>query len=94
MLDTAYLLHTALETICPVLGVSIGDQSDKRTWRIDYADGTTKEQEQALQQLLATFDPATAVKPMDVAGLLSRVSALEANVTALDAATSTPLTAA
>lgn len=40
--DTLINVVTAVVTACPqVIGVSIADWSDKSSWRIDYAPGTT-----------------------------------------------------
>lgn len=44
-MDPATLVHTALLSAgIPLIGVSIGDATDKATWRIDYAPDATSEQ--------------------------------------------------
>jgi hypothetical protein len=45
-------VHEAIEAVCPIVGVSIGDKADKSTWRIDFADNATEEQRAAAQVVL------------------------------------------
>ena len=54
-----------LQTIAPVDGVMIGNEQDKSTWRIDYAESVTVNQKQAVSEFIAAFDP-TAPIPDDV----------------------------
>lgn len=55
-------LHEAIESVCPIDGVSIGDESDRTTWRVDYCDAATSQQRAAADQVLASYDPLDWVK--------------------------------
>jgi hypothetical protein len=68
--DTAARLHDALRAVAiPILGVSIGDSADRRTWRIDFAPSATAEDRAAAAQVVATLDvtepaPAPVARPL------------------------------
>ena len=51
-------LDVALKAVCPIHGVSIGRETDRSTWRIDFKDEATAEQRAAAGDALAAFDPA------------------------------------
>lgn len=55
-------LHDAIAEVAPIAGVSIGDWSDKQTWRVDYSASATGEQKAAAQSVIASFNPV-AVRP-------------------------------
>lgn len=50
-------LHEAISAICPIDGVSIGDPSNKATWRIDFAAAATAQQRAAATAIIASFNP-------------------------------------
>jgi hypothetical protein len=50
----------------PIVGVSIGREDDKRTWRVDFAAGATVQQRTAAAALITAFD-ATAPATRDAA---------------------------
>ena len=54
---SAHELHEAVSAVCPISGVSVGDWSDKATWRIDYADHASDESKKSAQSVVAAFDP-------------------------------------
>ena len=55
-------VHQAIAAVCQIGGISIGDENDKTTWRIDFADGATEEQKALAAAALAAFDIAGAMK--------------------------------
>ena len=50
----------AVQAVCPVRGVSIGDPADKSTWRIHFATEATDAQKNAARGVLDAFDIAAA----------------------------------
>ena len=53
-------LHEAIAKVCPITGVSIGNVNDKATWRIDFAPGSTAQQQTTAMGVLQGFDVAAA----------------------------------
>lgn len=53
-------LHEQLAAICPIHGISIGDENDKGTWLIDFQPQATAPQRAAAIQLLAQFNIQSA----------------------------------
>lgn len=49
-------LHNQITKVCPIDGVSIGIESDKRTWRIQFKSEATEAQKQEAQGILEAFD--------------------------------------
>ena len=49
------VLDINLKKVCPIIGVSIGREDDKATWRIDFDDSATEEQKQAAMNLVDAF---------------------------------------
>jgi hypothetical protein len=79
-MPNAKSLHDAIAAVCPIDGVSIGDWSDRETWRIDYQDRPTSDQQAAAQAALLAFDPAApANNPVYVPAstVLGRLTAAE-----------------
>lgn len=69
-MDISYL-HEQLEATIgrSIGGVSVGNATDKATWRVDYAPGTTAAQITAAQNFITAYDPATTrpvTIPLDV----------------------------
>ena len=52
----AQKLNDAVAAVCPIDGVSIGDEADKATWAIRYAAIATVSQRSAGAEALAAFD--------------------------------------
>lgn len=52
-------LDLMLRAIAPIDGISIGNEADKRTWRIDFAPEATDAQKAAAKAFVASFDPST-----------------------------------
>ena len=48
-------LDTAIRAVCPIVGVSVGDWSDKSKWKIDYQSSATQEQKVAAAAILASW---------------------------------------
>ncbi len=56
-MNEAYLLDSALKAAgIPIVGVSIGDPTDRATWRVQLLDTATKEHEAAAQALIQSLD--------------------------------------
>lgn len=55
MKNIAGQLHNEISKVCPIVGVSIGDENDKATWRIDFKNEATKEQKQKAMTILNSF---------------------------------------
>jgi hypothetical protein len=51
----ASALHDAIAAVCPIVSVQIGNLNDRTTWVIVYAPSATAAQQQAGQQILASF---------------------------------------
>jgi hypothetical protein len=47
-----YTLHRQIETVCPIIGVSIGDAEDKTTWKIYFKDEATEDQRAQAQAVI------------------------------------------
>lgn len=56
----AATLHKRISEVAPVKSVSIGDYSNKKTWRIEFEGEATAAQRQAALQVVNDFDPSTA----------------------------------
>ena len=61
-----------------IIGVSIGDPSDKTTWCIDFSPNATDQQKTAATAALTTFDPS-AISKNDVVNERERRLALGFN---------------
>jgi len=74
----AAALDKALKAVCPIDGVSIGREDDKKTWRIDFRDGATAEQRASAADVLAAFDPSGVQEPVkrDVLAELDEANAV------------------
>jgi hypothetical protein len=53
-------LDSAIQTVAPIIGVSLGRSDDKSTWRIDFAPEATPEQRDAAAAVVAKFDVVAA----------------------------------
>lgn len=63
-------LHRKIAAVCPIDGVSIGDWSDKKTWRISVYDAATDSQKAAAQAVIDAFDPSVTPSNTIVDGLV------------------------
>lgn len=61
--DDAGTLHAALQTICPITRVTIGDLSDRRTWSVVYDPACTTAQKTQAAALIAARDMTLTVPP-------------------------------
>jgi hypothetical protein len=50
------ILYEKIKAVCPVVGVSVGNWTDKGTWRIDFDTGATPAQKAAAQAVVDAFD--------------------------------------
>ena len=82
MNTVAARLTRAIEFVCPIYGVSIGRRDDRSTWRIDFKEEATIQNRRDAVTVLNEFDPAEPPEPPTVE---SRLEALEARITALEA---------
>jgi hypothetical protein len=55
-MELASRLHSAIEKVCPIVGLRIGRRDDKETWQIAFADEATKTQRAEAMTVLAGFD--------------------------------------
>jgi hypothetical protein len=77
-MELASRLHSAIEKVCPIVGLRIGKRDDKETWQIAFADETTKKQRAAAMTVLAAFDadaPDNLPASPSVAGDLAALKA-------------------
>lgn len=49
-------VHAAVQKVCPIVGVSIGDPDDKRTWQASFAPEATAEERQSAEHVISDFD--------------------------------------
>jgi hypothetical protein len=54
-MNTAANLHKAIEAVCPIDGISIGDVNNKTTWDIQFKTSATAQQRINAQTILDTF---------------------------------------
>lgn len=75
---TAYGLTRALERAgIPIVGVSVGREDDRTTWRCDFRDTATAAQRAHAASLMATYDAATdALLAQDLADKALALKAL------------------
>lgn len=50
-------LHSVIEQIAPIMGVSVADPDDRSTWSICFKDEATEEQKDAALALLESWAP-------------------------------------
>lgn len=77
-MDIIELLHAQINQSAPIDGVSIGDENDVSTWRIDFKDGVTAEQRAAALQVIAQFDMQAVRGRIQRAGGRRRAAKAEA----------------
>lgn len=70
-------VDAALKAVCPIDGVSIGRDSDKTTWRIDFSESATADQRAAAQGVIDSFDVTKTLQ----------ISAIDDQLEAIDDAT-------
>jgi len=56
-------LTAAIANVCPIDGVSIGNESVRASWRIDFKAAATAEQRAAAATVLASFDAEAPPEP-------------------------------
>lgn len=77
-------LDAALRLVAPIEGVSVVDENDKSTWRVDFKPEATSDQRAAAQAVIDTFDvdadpvPAT-ITPMQGKRQLFAMGLMTAN---------------
>lgn len=49
-------LHTAISAVCPIHGVSMGDENNRATWAADFAPEATEAERTAAQNVIDTVD--------------------------------------
>jgi len=59
-------LHNAITAVCPIHGVSIGDETDKTTWTISFKDEATDEEKTAAQAIIDAVDVSILDDPVTV----------------------------
>lgn len=78
--DIALALTEAIQKICPIDGVSLGDIADKQTWNIAFRPDATNEQKAAAQAVVDSFDPNAPVVPSEVSPRQARLALLGAGI--------------
>ena len=58
MIRLAEALTKAIQSVCPVHGVSLGTYEDKSTWRIDFKPEATTQQRADAQAVVVAFNVA------------------------------------
>lgn len=74
MLNLAAQVDLALRAAgLPILGVSIGNRTDKTTWRVDFTPEATDKQRTEAAALISAFEPAVDVElaPITLEGVLT-----------------------
>lgn len=66
-MNFAMTLTRLIQAVAPIEGVSIGQQDNKATWRVDFRPEATPIQKAAAQIVIAGFDPDTADIRSDLA---------------------------
>lgn len=72
-------LHQSISAVCPIDGVSIGDVTDKSTWRVGFTLDATDAQKAAAQAALSSFVFTTPV-PQTVSPRQARLALLGAGL--------------
>lgn len=49
-------IYSEISIVCPIDGVSIGNTSDKSTWKINFSQSATAQQRSAAQAAIENFD--------------------------------------
>jgi hypothetical protein len=57
--QTALQLHDAIEKVCPITGVSVGNLDDRLTWVFHPTPEATPEQIQAAQHIIDIWNPTS-----------------------------------
>lgn len=57
-MNVAGPLHDAIAVVCPILGVSVGDATNKATWIITFDPSATAAQQSAAQNVVTNFNPS------------------------------------
>ena len=52
---SARLLHDKVASVCPIVGLAIGDPADRSTWRIDFSPSATSTQISDANALIASL---------------------------------------
>lgn len=72
-------LQNAIEAVCPTIGVSLGSKNDKSTWRIDFAESATAEQQQAAEHVVLQYEYAEDI-PVAVTMRQARLALLQSGL--------------
>src|SRR3989304_349143 len=85
-------LTAAIANVCPIDGVSIGNESVRASWRIDFKAAATAEQRAAAATVLASFDAEAPPEPDPQAPVLDlkAYAAAKRYVERAEASCSTP----
>jgi hypothetical protein len=49
-------LHLAINAIVPIVGVSVGNPTDKTTWTVTYAQEPSEEQKSQVRSVIEAFE--------------------------------------
>lgn len=63
--EMLFQLHNKIAKIAPINGVSMGEEEDKATWRIDFSEEATDAQKEAAQQIIDDFVFVPEPPPID-----------------------------
>lgn len=55
MINPTLRLHLAINAVVPIVGVSVGDPTDKTTWSVSYVQEPTDEQKTQVQAVIEAF---------------------------------------
>lgn len=73
-------MHDAVAAVCPILGISFGSLSDKKTWRINFAPDATPAQMRAAQEAVDALDVLAPPVPQAVTPRQARLALLQAGL--------------
>lgn len=70
-------LHNAIAAVCPIVGVTVGDPSNRATWVIEFDQSGTTAEQQAAQNVLASFiEPSPPITSFQFMGLFTAAEQL------------------
>lgn len=62
-MEIATRLHTQIEKVASITGVSIGNPNDRTTWKVHYADGASDQIRASVRDIIANFRIDESVPP-------------------------------
>jgi hypothetical protein len=76
----AFELHKAIAKACPIGGVSIGSRFDRSAWKAQVHPDATREQIEAMEEIVAKFPYPEKTQEQEVKDLIDRQAKIEAAI--------------